>query len=60
MIDHTEIETRAIQIYEGWNWATGIPWGRRNETLKNRYREIARDQLVEALALETTEKGAAA
>jgi hypothetical protein len=46
-----EVETRACEIYDAWNWANGIPWDTRNETMKNRYREIARDQLIEEAAL---------
>jgi hypothetical protein len=55
MISPEEIETRAMEIYDGWNWSTGIPWVRRNEPLKQRYREIARDQLIEAMAVKTGE-----
>lgn len=52
MISQEEIETRAMEIYDAYNWATGIPWVKRNAAIKARYLEIARDQLVEAKAVE--------
>ncbi len=55
MISQEEIETRAQEIYDNYNWATGIPWVRRNAAIKARYLEIARDQLVEAMAVQTGE-----
>jgi hypothetical protein len=51
LVSDDEVETRAMEIYDGWNWSTGIPWDVRNETMKNRYRLIARDQLIEEAAL---------
>lgn len=47
MTDHEAVETRAIEMYEGWNWCTGIPWVNRDEVLKQVYRDLARKELAE-------------
>lgn len=52
MKDHEVVETKAMELYDSWNWATGIPWVRRPEHLKDDYRRIARDQLINSGCIE--------
>lgn len=49
MNDHEAVETRAMELYDGWNWGTGVPWVRRDEVLKQTYRDLARKELAAEL-----------
>jgi hypothetical protein len=45
MICSKAIELRAQLIYGAYNWSTNVPWSKRDEVLKGRYRELATKEL---------------
>ena len=45
MVDAKAVEERAVKIYDAYNYSNPVPWVRRPEDLKDRYRVLAQREL---------------
>lgn len=49
MIDAKAVEERAVQIYDAYNYSNPVPWVKRHEHLKDRYRALAQRELEQGI-----------
>ena len=49
MIDGKAVEERAVQIYDAYNYSNPVPWVKRPEHLKDRYRVLAQRELEQSI-----------